>query len=350
MLNVFDVFKIILGIIISIFIIFVVMRFVGSYMEIGESGRQVSLMVNFKKTVENVYTTGISTDFELKESEILGYRPPMIETEVTFIDTSPTPVLLLPGKKLTVSRVDYDIGWWKFYMIEALPESKIIFVPLNANGDTWSLVGNITKAMPSTENTETKIRFGVGCNGTEFRFGWEAYRFVEKILPMIISGQMEFRACEDLAYFRKNGYTLVTISEKDEDVEFLVKPSEGGVGHVYIKNGDEYQAYVYKNGMDIVSLLLGGQFFYDYTNDKFLRELDVAASITSKEYNLLLNDPEINRRCGNQMNEFVALLGSIRETAAKLRSSDDENTALEFTGYMRDSAVKFREIESMGCA
>ena len=351
MLSVFDVFKIILGIIISVFIIFVVMRFVGSYMEISESGRQVSLMVNFKKTVENVYTTGISTDFELKESEILGYRPPLIETESTVIDTSPTPTMLLPGKKLSVGRIDYDIGWWKFYVIEALPDTKIIFVVPDASEATWALVGNITKALPSTENTETKVRFGVGCtNKTVPNFGWEGSKFTDSIIPGVISLKKEFELCENEGYWNEKGYKLVTITQTPGEEDFVVKPGENGIGHVYIKTDDGYSDYIYRNSIDIAALLLGGQIFYRYMSGKFLSELDVAASVAQKEYGLLMTNTEMARRCSNDINDFLTTLSMIRETIPKVKDGQNEELIAEFAGYLLESRAKFRQLESEGCA
>jgi hypothetical protein len=352
MISVFDIFKIILGVIISAFILVLVFRFVGSYIQIGESGRELSVIINFKKTMDNVYTTGIAADFDFKDSKtIVGYRPPYIETHISFVDTNPVPVLLVPGEKLSVYRGEYDTGWWKFYFIEALPETSVLFVPLDESGMAWSVVGNVTKMLPSTENTKTKLRFGLGCNGTDWFGWWEGNKFLETILPRLVTVEMGLKKCENAEYLREKGYRIVTISDNSDnlqDADFAVVPSDGGVGYVYIKNGDAYEKYIFKNGLDIVALLLGGGKLYNYTNEKFLKELEVAIDVYLKESGLLPTDP--NKRCGAVNFEFVGILNSIKDLIPTVKSGAAESDAIDFAQYMKASATKYRELESGGCA
>jgi hypothetical protein len=351
MISTFDIFKIILGIIISAFILFLALRFVGSYTQIGESGRDVSIILNFKKTMEKVYATGISSDFEIKDSKaIIGYRPPYIETTVSFVDTSPMPVLIVQGEKLSVNRVEYDVGWWKFYMVEALPETKIIFVPLNGDERSWSLIRNVTTMLPSTENTNVKTMVGVGCNSSEFWFGWERGRFLDSILPRLSTQELGLNLCGNTAYFKEKGFMLVTVSGKPEDADFVVIPSDEGIGAVMIRNGDAQDKYVYKNGLDIVALLLGGASYYNYTNHKFLGELEVAIDVSSREYALLMSDPGFNKRCGTASLDFVGVLGAIKELIPKVGGNPAEADARDFVQLMAVSAGKYRNLESVGCA
>lgn len=352
MISVFDIFKIILGIIISAFILFIVLRFVGSYIQIGESGREVSAIINFKKTMEKVYTTGISADFDFKDSKtILGYRPPYIETPVSFVDTSPIPVLLVPGEKLSVYRGEYDTGWWKFYLIESLPETSVLFVPIGESEKAWSVVGNVTKMLPSTENTKTKLKFGLGCNGTDFWFGWERNKFLEAVLPRLVTTKLNLKKCENIEYFREKGFKIVTISDNLEDADFVVKPEDDDIGYVYIRNGDQYEKYIYKNGLDIVALLLGGEKFYNYTNEKFLKELEVAIDVSLKEYNLLLADPNLHQRCGDfdAVPAFVNKLNLIKDLVPRVKGNAEEGFVRDFVQSMKASAIKYRELESRGC-
>lgn len=353
MISVFDVFKIILGVIISAFILFVALRFVGSYIQIGESGREVSAIINFKKTMEKVYTTGISADFDLKDSKtILGYRPPYIETPIAFVDTSPIPVILVPGEKLSVHRLEYDTGWWKFYFIESLPETSVIFVPLDQSEKGWSVIGNVTKMLPSTENTNTKIKLGVGCNNTEFWFGWERNRFMDTILPRLATSDMVLNRCENVEYFREKGFRIITISDSDnrEGADFVVSPVDDDIGYVYINKSDEYEKYIYKNGLDIVALMFGGDKLYNYTNSKFLKELEVAIDVYSEEYNVLSADAAFNARCGAASAGFVGTLSSIKDMIPKVKGGAIEIDVRDFAQYMKASATKYKELESRGCA
>ncbi len=349
MISVFQVFKIILGIIISAFILFFLLRFAGSYMEIGESGRQVSIIVNFKKSIEDVYTTGVSTDFEMKDSEILNYRPPNIETPVSFFDADPVPLLLIPGEKFSIYRNEYDIGWWKFYFIEVFPETQILFMPLGRDERIWSVMENITKFFPSTENTKTKVKFGVGCNGSDFWLGWERYQFLERIVPSLKASELEFNPCENLEHFRKKGIKVITISEKSMDADFLVSPIDNEIGYVYIKSGDEYEEHIYKNGLDIVALLLGGKRHYDYVNEKFLRELGVGIDVGIKESNLLIGDINLRNRCGTEFSKFTGTLGFIKEELIPKLDSMKEDDVREFAYHMKESVKNYKDLEILGC-
>lgn len=354
MISTFDVFKIILGIIISVFILFALLRFAGSYTEIGESGRQVSVMINLKTSIENVYTTGVSADFETKESEmILGYRPPYIETKASFVDMDPVPLFLVPSEKLSINRNEYDVGWWKFYFIEALPETNILFVPLGSGGKTLPVAGNITRFLPSTENTHIKTNVGIGCNGTEFWFGWERYKFIDLILPRLMATDLSLGTCENAEYFRDKGFRMVTIAEDAEeakDADFVVNPVDEDTGYVYIKSGEDYEKYIYKNGLDIVALLLGGGRLYNYSNQKFFKELEVAIDISTRESNILMDDPHFSQRCGATLLDFVQTLDLIKDLIPKAKESAKEEDIVEFVNYMKESEKKYRELDSLGCA
>jgi len=350
MISTFDVFKIILGIIISVFILFIILRFTGSYTDISESSREVSTMISLKKTIEDVYTTGIETDFEVKDAEfITGYNPPYIETKVSMVSMDPVPLLLVPGTKISLHRNGYDIGWWKFYFIEAMPEANFLFVPLGEGNEKWSVTGNITGSLPSTENTKNKVKFGVGCNGSEFWFGWEGYKFIDAVMPRLIASDSEFSECNNTEYFREKGYVLVTVSDEMKEADFLVKPLTEDVGYVYIKGDEGYSSYVYKNSVDIAALLLGGQKLYEYENEKFFGELEVAIDVSLKKYALLAANENMNRRCGNEISGFVQTLNSIKEIVPKVKKQPKEDDAIQFAALMRESREKYGEIDTVGC-
>ena len=347
MISVFQVFKIILGIIISSFILFFLLKFAGSYTEIGESSRQVSILVNFKKSVEDVYTTGIASDFKGEDLKILGYTPPTILTEVSNLNMEPVPLLIVPDEELLIYRNEFEGEWWKFYFVEAVPEMKIIFVPLGGER-VWPVIGNITKLLPSTENMNIKVRFGLGCNGSEFFFGWEGYRFLESILPNARVSGIEFSTCGNGDYFRNEDYTVITVSEDFTDADFLVVPMENGMGHVYIKDGYEYNDYVYRNYLDIVALLLGGRKYYDYIGKKFTDELKVAVDIGIREAGLLRGDTNIRKRCGSELSKFTATLSLIRDMIEESDLKKEDN-AREFARHLEESVEAYKTLERLGC-
>jgi hypothetical protein len=353
MISVMQIFKIILGIALSAFILVIIFRFSSSYWEIGESGREVEILMGLKKTIEDVYTAGISTDFNLHSQDLVDYySPPTLITSVTNVNLDPVPTIFVPGEKISIHRGEYDIGWWRFQFVYALPETKILYAPLDTvesrSEFVWNIMGNITIYLPSTENTDTKIKFGVGCNDTEdkqtyFFLDWERDYFIRTVLAYLLMEGYEFVPCK-----RMEGYRLITISETPIDADFQIVPINNEVGYVYMKDTNEGpKSYLYKNPLDIISLLLGGKNLYDYTNMKFLNELSIASSLASKETNLLRtksNRPE----CDAVYSRFIQILGSLK---SKIEEGDytNEDDMIELNLKIRQSTETYEELEEMGC-
>ena len=353
MISVMQIFKIILGIVLSAFILMIILRFSISYGEIGESGKEVEILMGLKKTIEDIYTTGISTDFNMYSQDLVDhYSPPNLITSVTNVNLDPVPTLFVPGERISIHRGEYNIGWWRFHFVYALPETKIIFAPLDTvesrSEAVWNTVGNITRYFPSTENTDTKVKFGVGCNDTGdkqtyFFLNWERDYFIRTVLTYLLIEGYEFVPCK-----RIGNYRIIAISETPIDADFQVVPINNEIGYVYVKDTLETpKDYLYKNPLDIISLLLGGEKLYDYTNMKFLNELSIASSLASKETSLLRtksNRPE----CDPVYSRFIQILGSLK---SKIEEGDykNEDDMIELNLKIRQSSETYEELEEMGC-
>jgi hypothetical protein len=327
-----------------------ILRFSLSYTEIGESGKEVEILMGLKKTIEDVYTTGISTDFEVKglEEAISFYSPPSIETPVTSVNLDPVPTFFVPGEKVSIHRDEYDLGWFKFYFVYVLPETKIVFVPLGDSEELWKTMENISKYLPSTENTKTKVLFGIGCNdtgGSPFFFfsKWEREYFVRTVLPWLYANEYEFVPCG-----KREGYRMITVTETPIDADFQVVPVDGGVGYVHMNTTIEGpKTYLYKNPLDVIALLLGGEKFYNYENSKFLKELSIASDLASREASLL-RIKSSNPECDLLYSKFVQILGSLRN---KIENGDytNEDDMRELNRKVKESAEAYEQLEEMGC-
>lgn len=351
MISAFQVFKIILGIVISAFILMFVINFVGSYMGVGETTRKVSLLLNFKKSVQDVYTTSVATDFDMGESEILRYVAPNIQTGVSSMDVEPIPLIMVPGKELLVSRNEYDIGWWKFYFVQSMPKTRVMFVPLADKEESISMMGNITSFFPPDRNVETRNEFGVGCSEGEFWVGINRKDFLDSAIPSLMASDFVFSVCGEELHERLKGegYRIVVISHSITGDDFIVEPPQEGIGHVHVKGEDgEYGEYVYKNPMDIVSLLLGGERTYSYMNGKFMDELEAGTGTASREMGLLMGVGNIKNRCGEDIEKFRITLKEISDLIPKL-GEGKEKEFIEFTGLLVQSGDEYAELRRMGC-
>jgi len=353
MISVMQIFKIIFGIVLSVFILMIILRFSSSYWEIGESGKEVEILMGMKKTIEDVHTTGISMDFDMGSEDLIYlYSPPDLVTSVMDVNIDPVTLLLVPGKTISIHREEYDIGWWRFRFVYALPETRILFAPLDtaeSRSDlVWNSVGNITRYLPSTENTETKVRFGVGCNDTGdrqtyFFLDWEGDYFIRTVLTYLLLEGYEFVPCRGM-----EGYRIVTVSETPVDAGFQVVPFDSEIGYVYVNYMNESPgSYLYKNPLDIISVLLGGEKFYDYLNGKFLKELSVASSLASREANLLRTKSN-RQECDPIHSRFVQILGSLRNGIDEWDYRDEDDMR-ELSLRIRQSSETYEELEEMGC-
>jgi len=347
-ISVLQLFKIIFGVIISAFVLIIILNFALSYTNVGESSRDVEVLISLKKAIDDVYVTGIPTDFDINLEDVVGfYRPPNLVTSVSAVSLDPIPAFFVPGKEISIHRNEYDIGWWKFQFIEAVPEMKIIFVPLGTKEVVWKTAENITKYFPSTENTKTKVLFGVGCNDTGgknvfFFLNWERDYLIKTVLPWLHEEGYEFDPCG-----RKEGYRMLTITETPVDADFQVVPIDGEMGYVYMNDTQHGQGtYLYKTPLDIIALFFGGEDMYEYENGKFLNDLSIASDLASREASLLRG--KMNPSCDTPYSRFVQVLGHLKNIAdnGDYRNEDDMR---ELNRNIRNSVEIYKEMEEMGC-
>ncbi|MBN2043271.1 MAG: hypothetical protein JW754_05720 [Candidatus Aenigmarchaeota archaeon] len=352
MLSVFQLFKIIFGIVFSAFVLITIMRFSFSYTDIGESSQQAAVLIGFRKVINDVYTTGIPGDYSINNVNdvIMRYRPPDIISAITPLSIEPMTVLMVPGEDMGVYRNEYDLGWYSFYYMEVLPKMNVLINPLNATESVWDTAKNVVSAFPSTENIYTKVKFGFGCRNS-YPFNdenWERERFEDSILAWAeVSGEYNnLSVCPldtpAMDYFDDR----ITISPAFTVVDgILVVPMDGDTGYIYPDTSDPMLKYFYKNPIDVVSFFLGGDEFYNYTNKKFLNELKFAATLKINEINVLR--PNMGTDCVGHYQELEGMLNAIKTLAAQ----DYRNQAsmLSLNEMIKESVSKYKEIGDEGC-
>ncbi len=348
MISVFQLFKIIFGIVFSAFVLITIMRFSLSYTDIGESSQQVAVLIGFRKVINDVYTTGIPGDYMINDVNevIMRYRPPDIISAIAPISIDPMTVLMVPGEDMGVYRNEYDLGWYSFYYMEVLPRMNVLINPLNGSDIVWDTAKNIVSAFPSTENIENKVKFGFGCRGT-YPFiddKWERERFEGSILPWAeLSGEYDnLSVCPDIDYFDGR----ITISPEFVMVDgILIVPMDSDTGYIYPDTSDPMLKYFYKNPIDVVSFFLGGDEFYNYTNKKLMNELEFTANLKINEINILR--PNMGTDCSGLYQEFAATMNAIKILAGQ--DYTDQASMLSLNEMLKESVIKYKEIGDEGC-
>jgi hypothetical protein len=349
MISVLEIFKIIFGIVFSVFVIVLIFRFSSNYMEMGESNAQANIMLGFRKTVGDVFASGIPADYAIKDSKdlIIKYMPPEIHTSIAAVSMEPVTTIFVPGDKVGVHRMEYDLGWWKYYYILVLPETTFFFNPLNNSEETWSEIYRIINALPSSENIETKVGFGFGCNSSSEYWLWDREKMLGYENNMRTNLEKADFTPTLCVTFNKEWKTIVVSPKFVETEHPLMFTLVNGTGMLYLNTSQPEKAYFYKTPMDVISAILGGKEFYNYENRDFLAQLSLASSLNMEETGLLMHNSGAGAECLPIFEEFHTTLESLSGLA-----SQDYNDPIkmgELAVKMEESRQRFLDLQVRGC-
>jgi len=379
-MNVYMVFRIVLGIIASFFILYFLTNYAGIYTEMQGNTQCMLLINNFDKAAEDVYLSGNSVvydGFSKPECDVIfdGKMKPAVIRSIAGQQVTRIPMIFVPGEELLIERKSLDYGWWKFDFVEALPEMTIVFNPMVINDDTRGLMNSIVDLFPDTTGRTPKIRFGF-CNGDTIirpcdggASFCEGFRFFSHVDGLSAIPQ----ECEQLGH----GQTLVRISNdcsgySGEGV-CIAPPDASGVGHAYI-NGSA-GSYLYKisfsgshsnNPLDLVALIAGadresiyGSFaesMYVHENTMMREELELMSDAMWHRSSLvsqnLPGQPENyneNSQCRDLHGAFMIELKSINDIV----SDDDYYTkpasVAGLLGALSRAESAYQDMVSSGC-
>ncbi len=347
MISVFQLFKIIFGIVFSVFVLVIILRFSYSYTDIGSSSQQAAVLVGMRKVVNDVYTTGIPADYSIPNSDdvIIRYRPPDIISAITSLTLDPITVLLMKGDNVGIYRNEIDLGWHTFYYVEVFPGMNVLISPVNASGAVWDTARDIVDAFPSTENIETEVVFGFGCrDGQPFvDRTWEVDKVSERIIPAFSSGGYDnLTACGEMRNFDGR----ITIADHFFVTDgLLVVPRDGSSGYIYSDTSDDTKRYFYDHPLDVVSFFFGGEESYNYTNEKFLSELEFAAGLKIDEMSILRE--HMGTYCAGEYDGFSAALETVETLASKDYRSEG---SMDLLGQaLADASEEYADVRREGC-
>jgi len=350
MLSAFNLFKIIFGVIISIFLIFMAFRFSSSYMEIGEASKKVSSLINMRTIAEDVYSSGIPTNLTIDSNLIKFYSPPSFISDAGTMDIN-LPIIFRKGNELLIYRQKLDYEWWNYHFLFIIPETHIGFVPTKNDIDIWTLMENITLMLPSTEKLFPKMYFGAGCkSNTFYRPRFESKKFLRAIGLFKVDYENMFD--NDCTGVNTYDYLLVKILPEEttefniDEKSIAVLPVSGNVGYVYINKSGKIISKVYKNMIDIIALLLSGEETYTYISKHYMKRLGLAAFIKAREANMLASKGLMGI-CGTKYGELANILTTVADLSKRDYESIDDMIMLDEA--LEKSKKVYRELRVMGC-
>ena len=297
MIALYQLFKIILGIIISVFILTLLLFFSGAYSGLQEGVIKGKVMDVFRITAENVYYSGNpqnftefgKRDFELRFDNItypgLVYSSrsgsPKIRLRV--------PTYFTPGQDVLISQQSMDMEWWRYNFIEVTPDLTIIFnTKWGSSSEMDAFITNLLNYFQDTTFFDPDIRFAV-CDGNDFDENPETKSDFLRDLVNFPNRECTMPVSE----FRR----LVILDDRcdigrDDNAICIEKPVNG-VGAAYVRDSGPLY-YLEDYPFSLVAMIIAGasvnekegiegEKLYKYANEVFLKEMDLASRVMAEK-------------------------------------------------------------------
>lgn len=380
MITIYQLFKIIFGLIASAFILYFLINYTGIYISTQEDFQRVLIIHNFRKATQDVYFTGNPinfTDFGMLDFTLYfdGQSEPSVMKSNAGDTVFITPIFFSQSDNILIERGYLDHGWFKFYFVEALPEMFIVFNPLDPGliqDKDWELMKNITTLFPSTIGRSPKVSFGFCGYPSRDSLSdfWERYDFLDSPSAVLKQAHvaMTFSKCNLSMQWNQR---LVTISNSCTP-DFITQgiciqpPDIYGIGYAYINGSGN--PHLYKDPLDLVAMIIGGdkkdiygvkplgESLYMYKNKIWRERIRLASMIIGQRSHLI----ETKFPTIEELNECKALYSSLKgsvyfntDSVYNIISHDNyyeiHSTAQELLNKLAEAKSTYQEMVDKGC-
>ncbi len=362
MITIYRLFQIIMGIILSAFILYLLIDYAGKYAGVGEEAERLKVLSVFLQDADNVYFSGNPINFdEFSRDDYTSChprptRPPRLWCFIEEQDYE-TRQLLIPvftrlGDDVLITRGRLDYGWTRQDYIEALTGMTIVFNPMvdTTDDDSWNLIRDIAAAVPDTSGYQPKVFFDF-CDGSSLMgVLYERQGFLG-----ISSRDTLDRCTADLS----SNQVLVTFSPSCSpgfaDSGICISPPQDGVGYVYISGSPG--TYIYKDSADLAALITGsdredifgtplGEETWEFKNQFFLDSLRTAAKFMERRCGIL-SMSESRQECRSKYLELQNSMANIITLAEGDPYDIGEMTSLR--AELDQASILWDELIDMGC-
>ena len=285
MLSVFQIFKIIMGLILAGFFLFFLLRFSGIYTEFQGGQNQLDAIRALERTARDVVIYDVPVEFKgfsrWDRRGELSYEPPFvyasgIESKVTGVT-----LFMVPGGSMNIYRGGLDFGWRKFAWAAALPQMKVYYNPANCTSDCWDVMEKVTMMFPQGQPS---TGFGF-CNGSGITEAVDRDYLAVRLGAAASDPAQPGPAFLPCSYRPKKNEIVVSFvgSETYPESGFALQPLGNGTSRVYFRsvndmNGRvEYRSFMCADALDVFALVTGGEKAFRYKNERLASEISTAA-------------------------------------------------------------------------
>ncbi len=353
MLSVFQIFKMLIGVMVFIFIITFFLRITDMYSGIGEITGEYETAGLFDKTAVQTYTSGNPSSFPgFQDFEMVAYDAPKLKFSAGQ-KTMTVPVFMIPDKaEMTLERRCQDYGWFRFCWVFAYPDaSGVLFTPIENTEASMNLIKDIVADMP--EN----IVYGY-CNGTLKKDGPKGSFLATADSEM--TGKT-YISCEASL---GDKYRLVTVGPGSVEGEnIVIKPSTKTAYSVNMLG--KIEGMEFHDTSELHIFITGGVDAYRQFDELFRSELKTATKVML-ERTILVKQmtqkanrqpcqecaPPFLKACGwtdyegdvgGESTLYKDFINSLNSLKSSLESDGDYRTGLENT------ATAYGQLKEEGC-
>lgn len=365
-MSLFQVFKMVFGVIASVVILYFLVTYAGVYGTGQQDVQRSLIMKNFRQLADDVWLTGNPSDFDFSKMNEEVYfdarqSPPVFRFGNSNMQVT-NPMFFRYGDSVFAGRSQLDFGWWKFSFVVAAPEMVVVFSPLQNTEQVWGIMRDITALLPDTTAVNTKLRYAF-CGypgGRDISSPMEKFEF-QRALGLNYETATFYSCSAQLP----SNYILVTVSvgcSQSPSAGICVNPD----GLFYIAGSD--REYAYMDGLDIIAAIIGGtgsdmrgrasDDLYAYKQAAFRESMKFAADIMANRAQLLAGKLaalitgrriEYGSEPAMCAGNYILLSNALQQVSAELAQPDYYNNNQALLVALSQSKAAYDALAANGC-
>ena len=341
------------------------LNFSGIYSTYQQESIEVTHLKNFKVALQNVYVTDTPLVFKLKiDTE---YSPPditLLSETLGFPGMSvPVPFFYKSTKKdqdIIAYRESIGEGFSKFKFVGIFPETNIFFNIFPFKNDSYQIIKELAELLPPSE--DPSVIYGFCFNDDDYTiyqqpskssFLTEINQIIKYTSTINANWQPQDKKIEMCTKQRAKNDILIIVSDQEKIPEygFLIKPKVFGAGEIFYKEGGTPKIFAYKDALDILAIITGGEEGYNYKNEEQLKFLEISTRSEIERMNVLFSEyqnskPDCAALFEDTKNYLKKLQASVQNLKTKVNNLPN---AIQYSIANEEVRTKYADLESKEC-
>jgi hypothetical protein len=326
--NIYEMFRPVFGIVASVFILYFLVNYAGSYGLMQQDYQKTKIASNLLQTGEEVYLSGNPEGFTDLEKydfsschQALSAGQEVLSCDFNHDGMAVTvPIMASVGQDAYLERGSLDMGWWRFDYVAVTPEMRVVFNPVVNTEQTRRIIKDLASRIPSPSGEAVDVAFSF-CSGTSVTAPADRPDFLDSVDSI---APISFSKCSARPE-PGDRYVALAGSCAGSRGVCLDSFTAGGLANIYVEGSD--RAFLYKDPLDGLAMLLGytnkdafgktfGEDLYECRNVAFMQRLSVAARAMSERASILAAKLPEGSACAAPFGSLSVSLDAVASKAA----------------------------------